>query len=231
VIEPGEVEILSGIADDDGAMRPAPLTLKLLNQIGMNEQRGRAVIRGEPIARGLSRREQFAFPNVQTELSKAPQHFALRHAGGVGDETHRKTRLAQALDCRKSAGQRMIAVVDHAGEVEQGATDHGFKFERMTSAGQRRPSLCGGAPLGQWNRSIAMPRSALQNGSRSLRPQMLYRLWPCAPASAPLCITWKTRIDRLTIVRLLSWLGLCGGSAVCACSRGEAQPCMIFVPI
>jgi hypothetical protein len=105
----------------------------------MDEQRGRAVVGGEPIACGLSRREQFAVFDVEAELGKTSQHLALRHAGRVGDEAQGQTRLAQALDCRKSAGQRMIAVVDHAGEVEQGALDHGFKFERRTGAGQRRP--------------------------------------------------------------------------------------------
>jgi hypothetical protein len=43
----------------------------------------------------------------------------------------------------------MIAVVDHSGEVEERAMDHGFKFERRTGAGQRRPIRCNAEPLSQ----------------------------------------------------------------------------------
>ena len=70
-IEPREVEILARIADHDGELPAASLALELSLQIGMNQKRGRAIMRYQPLPCGLCRREQFGLGNIKPERGKA----------------------------------------------------------------------------------------------------------------------------------------------------------------
>ena len=80
------MEGLSGVADHYCAICAIRIILEFLDQIWMNEKRGRAIVSGQPFPRSLGWCEELTLSDAKTESSKALQNHMLRHASRVGHE-------------------------------------------------------------------------------------------------------------------------------------------------
>ena len=85
-IETCIAEGLSSIANHDCSISAIRIILEFLDQIWMNEKRGRAIVSGQPFPRTLGWCEELTLSDAKPESSKALQNHMLRHASGVGHE-------------------------------------------------------------------------------------------------------------------------------------------------
>ena len=130
-VQRGVGEALGGVADHDGFTRRAVELGKILRKIRMDQEVRRKSPGGKPRSRGLSRREELLVGNRDAHFVQTRQKRASRHARRVGEKTQAQARLAQTRDGIDGARQRLFALINDAGKIEQNCAYH---RARMSSA-------------------------------------------------------------------------------------------------
>jgi hypothetical protein len=97
---------------------------KVLGQSGMDQEMRRKLPRRKPRPCCLSRREQLFIGNGDAHAVKAREKRAPRHARRVGEKAQAQARLTQARDGSDGAWQRLLALINDAGKIEQNSAYH-----------------------------------------------------------------------------------------------------------
>src|SRR5436309_7960401 len=90
----------------------------------MDQEVGRKSLSGKPRSRGLSRREELLIRDREAHVVQMAQKRAPWHSRCVGEKEQAQTRAAQARNALSRARQRLHALINDAGEIEQNCAYH-----------------------------------------------------------------------------------------------------------